>query len=250
MSSSAFPSNGVPSPTAREYPFPSGLPRGKEAGNVAVFGALLWVCACVVCICLLVINGGSSNICSFSCWQMTHSYSVLALTHHKSWLLSFLAAHLVVTQWLPSFQHEQPPTLKTKKTKQNPDYCIPKQSLWKCTHTGWLEELPRSAHGLRATLKKTRENCKRKKVGCWENLMLKQCVTILGVDWNLYILGNVHYTTLRFPSRFQQLPPTSTHESQKHLLPAITIEKKKTNPKTKQIQHTHTKPRHVPAWYL
>lgn len=69
----SFHSIGVPSSTAREYPFPSGQPRGKEAGNVAGFGAFLFMC---VCICLLVINGGSSNICSFSCRHMTHSQPV------------------------------------------------------------------------------------------------------------------------------------------------------------------------------
>lgn len=47
LSSSPFHSTGVPSSTAREYPFPSGRPRGKEAGNVAVFGAPLWMCVWV-----------------------------------------------------------------------------------------------------------------------------------------------------------------------------------------------------------
>lgn len=97
---SPFHSIGVPSTTAREYPFPSGQPRGKEAGNVAVFGALLCVC---VSICLLVIKRGSSNICSFSCWHMTHSQSFLALLRHKFWPASFLAACLM---WLRNgFRH-------------------------------------------------------------------------------------------------------------------------------------------------
>lgn len=43
----SFHSIGVPSSTAREYPFPSGQPRGKEAGNVAGFGAFLFMCVCV-----------------------------------------------------------------------------------------------------------------------------------------------------------------------------------------------------------
>ena len=102
LSSSPFHSIGVPPSTAREYPFPSGQPRGKEAGNVAVFGALLSVCVCVS-ICLLVINGGSSNICSFSCWRMTHSQSFLALIRHNRWPPSFLAE---CWMWLRnSFRH-------------------------------------------------------------------------------------------------------------------------------------------------
>lgn len=47
FSSYPFHSIGVPSSTTREYPFPSGQPRGKEAGNVAIFGALLSLCVWV-----------------------------------------------------------------------------------------------------------------------------------------------------------------------------------------------------------
>lgn len=100
LSSYPFHSTGVPSSTTREYPFPSGQPRGKEAGSVAVFGALLSMC---VSICTLVINGGSSNICSFSCCHMTHSQSFLAPTRHKFWPPSFLATCLM---WLRNgFRH-------------------------------------------------------------------------------------------------------------------------------------------------
>lgn len=95
-------------------------------------------CACV-CICLLVINGGSSNICSFSCWHMTHSQPVffslslsffsLALIRHKFWPASFLAACVM---WLRNgFRH-----FNTSKKKKKTDYCIHKQLLWRCAHTG------------------------------------------------------------------------------------------------------------------
>lgn len=78
------------SPTAREYPFPSGQPRGKEAGNVAVFGSY----TLSMCVCILVINGGRSNICSsfFFHRHMTHSQSFLALIRHKFWPPSFFGS--------------------------------------------------------------------------------------------------------------------------------------------------------------
>lgn len=44
LNSSPFHRFSMPPSRAREDPFPSGQPRGKEAGNVADFGALLWVC--------------------------------------------------------------------------------------------------------------------------------------------------------------------------------------------------------------
>lgn len=188
MSSSAFPSNGVPSPTAREYPFPSGLPRGKEAGNVAVSGAFLWVCVSV-CVCgvYLLISHQWGKLQHLFLFLLAHDTQlvffgtdtpqILAAEFFGSTLGGYAMASVIST-WAT-------PHLKNQKT----DYCIPKQSLWKCTHTGWLKELSRSAHGLRATLK-TKRKLQKKKVGCWGNLMIKKCktcVTILGVDWNLYI---------------------------------------------------------------
>lgn len=76
--------------------WPASWERGWKCG-------CFWTCAVCVSICLLVINGGSSNICSFSCWHMTHSQSFLAWTRHKFWRPSFLAARLM---WLRNaFRH-------------------------------------------------------------------------------------------------------------------------------------------------
>lgn len=84
-----FHSISMLSPTAREYPFPSGQPRGKEAGNVAVFGSY----TLSMCVCILVINGGRSNICSFFFRRhMTHSQSFLAPIRHKFWPPSFFGS--------------------------------------------------------------------------------------------------------------------------------------------------------------
>lgn len=93
-------------PQPENIPFPSGQPRGKEAGNVAGFGDPLDV---YVSICLLVTNGGSSSICSFACWHMTRSQPVFFGSDTPQILAGkFSGSGLnVVTQWLPSFQHEQ-----------------------------------------------------------------------------------------------------------------------------------------------
>lgn len=100
-----FHSISMLSPTAREYPFPSGQPRGKEAGNVSVFGSY----TLSMCVCILVINGGLSNICSFFFAATWHAASLSWLQYDtNSGHQVFLAALLnVVTQWLPSFRHGQ-----------------------------------------------------------------------------------------------------------------------------------------------
>lgn len=67
--------------------WPASWERGWKQGR---FWSSLSVCVCVSCVCgcLLVINGGSSNIGSFSFWRITYSQSFLAQTSHKFWALS------------------------------------------------------------------------------------------------------------------------------------------------------------------
>ena len=59
-------------------------------------------------ICLLVINGGSSNICSF--FLLAHDTQPVFFGSDTPQILAakFSGSTLnVVTQWLPSFQHKQ-----------------------------------------------------------------------------------------------------------------------------------------------
>lgn len=105
LSSSPFHSIGMPPSTAREYPFPSGQPRGKEAGNVACF----WSSALCVCEYLLISHQ----------WGKLQHLFLFLLAHDtqpvffgsdspQSLAAKFFGRMLnVVTQWLPSFQHEQ-----------------------------------------------------------------------------------------------------------------------------------------------
>lgn len=93
LNSYPFYSISVPSSTTREYPFPSGQPRGKEAGNVAVFGALLSVCE------YLHISHQWGKLQHFFLFLPPHDTQPVFFGSHTPQILAakFLATHLM---WL------------------------------------------------------------------------------------------------------------------------------------------------------
>lgn len=157
---------------------------------------------------------------------------ILAAEFFGSTLGGYAMASVISTWATP---HLKPPPPQ----KKPPDYCIPKQSLWKCAHTGWLEELPRSAHGLRATLKKHKRKLQKK-----ESRMLRKSHA-QEVRHNIRCgLKFVHFRqctlhNIKIPIKISTASTyiyawiTKTSATCNH------NRKERKNPKTKQIQHTH-----------
>lgn len=109
QSSCHFHSVRMPSSTARDYPLPSGQPRGKESGNVAVFGGPPRV--------FLLIShqwggGGARTFVPFL--ACVHDTQLVFSGFNVQQILpaKFFGSTLnVVTQWLPSFRHGQKQTV-------------------------------------------------------------------------------------------------------------------------------------------
>lgn len=83
--------------------WPASWERGRKCG--CFWSSAPWVCASI---CLLVINGGSSNICSFS--SLAHDTQPVFSGSDTPQILGAKFSGIalnVVTQWLPSFRHEQ-----------------------------------------------------------------------------------------------------------------------------------------------